>query len=94
MQQERNKQKQNLLRAQHHLKEIQFSCRDVIEMSRQLNLLSQQLQESEVNYRKIEFVKGEIKDKLKEYASFIDEIYKILDRKIIILTKDLQKQAK
>lgn len=39
----------------------------------------------------MEVYKGEIKDKLKEFGSSVDEIYKVLDRKIMIVMSELKK---
>ena len=61
-----------LSRSQHQLKEVEFNCREVISLSQQLNLMAGDVQATEVNSRKIEFMKGEIKDKLREYSSYID----------------------
>jgi hypothetical protein len=55
-------------RAQHQLKEIEFSTREVTSLSYHINSLAADINNSEVNSRKMEFIKGEIKDKLKEFA--------------------------
>lgn len=39
----------------------------------------------------MEIFKGEIKDKLKEFGTSVDEIYKVLDRKIMIVMSELKK---
>lgn len=54
-------------------------------MSKVLNTLSLEIGSSEVNCKKMEFFKGEIKDKLKEFAGSVDEVYKIIDRKVQLI---------
>lgn len=60
-------------------------------MSKHLSTLSSELASSELNCRKVEIYKGEIKDKLKEFGTSVDEIYKVLDRKIMIVMSELKK---
>ena len=63
-------------------------------MSAQLNMLSSEISDGEVNSRKLEFIKTEIKDKLKEFANNVNEVYQILDRKLLILTKEVSAECK
>jgi hypothetical protein len=84
------KQKLFYNRAQHQLREIEFSCREVVTLSQNIKIMGGDISDGDINCKKIEFIKTEIKEKLKEVASNIDEIYKILDRKIVILTKELR----
>jgi hypothetical protein len=84
------KQKLFYNRAQHQLREIEFSCREVVTLSQNIKIMGGDISDADINCKKIEFIKTEIKEKLKEVASNIDEIYKILDRKIVILTKELR----
>lgn len=60
-------------------------------MSKHLASLSSEIASSELNCRKVEIFKGEIKDKLKEFGTSVDEIYKVLDRKIMIVMSELKK---
>ena len=60
-------------------------------MCKHLSGLGAEVESSELNCRKIEVFKTEIKEKLREFASNIDEVYKILDRKIIIILNELKK---
>lgn len=45
---------------------------------------------SEVNCRKVDMLKGDIRDKLKEHASNTDAIYQLLDRKIQIILAEIK----
>jgi uncharacterized protein YhaN len=67
------------------LREIETACRQVTLLARKLNTFSAELAVSEVNCRKVEMLKGDIRDKLREYASNIDALYQLLDRKIQIM---------
>lgn len=78
-------------RAQHRLREVEASCREIITLSKTFNGLAEDISDSELNTRKLEILKSEIKDKLREFANNIDEVYKILDRKIVIIMKDISK---
>ena len=80
------KQKQFYNRAQHQLREIEFSCREVVGLAQNIKLVGGELDDLDINCKKIELLKGEIKEKLREVASNIDEVYRVLDRKIVILT--------
>jgi hypothetical protein len=85
------KQNASYGRATHQLREIEYNCREVASMSKYLNTLASEVAGSEVNCRKVEIFKTEIKDKLKEFALSIDEIYQVLDRKIIVILAELRK---
>ena len=60
-------------------------------MAKHLSTLSLEISSSELNCRKVQIFKGEIKDKLKEFAFSVDEIYKVLDRKIMLVMAELKK---
>ena len=57
MSEQEKRQKLFLGKAQHQLKEIEFNCREVMELTSQLNLVANEIQESDVNLRKVEFLK-------------------------------------
>lgn len=60
-------------------------------MARHLNTLANDLAASDINSRKVEVLKTEIKDKLKEYATTIDSVYQILDRKIQLILVEIRR---
>lgn len=79
-------------RAQHQIRDIELTCREVITFSKQLNLTANGVDSSEVACRKMEIIKTEIRDKLREFALNIDEVYKILDRKIVLIINEITKE--
>jgi hypothetical protein len=60
----------------------------VVDLTSQLNVIANDLEQTEIVNKKMEFLKTEIKEKLREYAQHIDEVYKILDKKIVTLAID------
>lgn len=78
-------------RANHQLREIEAACRQVTIFARQLNTFSVEVPASQVNCRKVETLKSDIRDKLKEYASNIDAIYQLLERKIQVILLEIKK---
>lgn len=80
-----SKQTALTIRANYQLQEIETACRQVSVISRQLNAFSNEVAASDVNCRKIEMLKTDIRDKLREYASSIDSICQLLDRKIQLI---------
>jgi hypothetical protein len=78
-------------RASYQLREIEAACRQVTVFSRQLNTFSVEVGASEVNCRKVEMLKGDIRDKLREYSSSIDAICQLLDRKIQLILAELKR---
>jgi hypothetical protein len=40
----------------------------------------------------MEFLKSEITQKLRDFAATIDEVYKVIDRKIVILMNEIMKE--
>jgi hypothetical protein len=92
MSEQERRQKLFYNRAHHQIREIEHNCREVIAFSKQLGQTAADVADSEVNSRKMEFLKSEITHKLKEFANTIDEVYKVIDRKIVILMNEIMKE--
>lgn len=60
-------------------------------MARHLNTLAVDIAASDLNTRKMEILKTEIKEKLKEYASSMDSIYQVFDRKIQLILLEIKR---
>ena len=63
------KQKLFYNRAQHQLREIEFSCREVVTLSQNIKIMGGDISDGDINCKKIEFIKTEIKEKLKAMAA-------------------------